>query len=291
MAFDEWEKEFSHPESYLMHFRTKGSKNGVRRYQNPDGSWTELGLQERRKREGFGETRKERKEARKQKKAEARAAAAEKRRQNNVKTMTDDELQKKIARLELEQKYKDLNKSSLLKAGANLLNQYFEYKANKDAREERRYNMQTNRLNAMANLRRAKSEKAVAVANAKGTKARAKADRKRAKADIIDNLTFGKGRKDAKRQLIETKEKAKANTLWGILKANHKKAKEAETNDKLYKNNEYFRTETNERRANERDKIKNEELKSRANIELGKGNQEIGKGNQEKAKADRKRKR
>ena len=33
---------------YLAHFRTKGSKNGVRRYQNLDGTWTELGKERRR---------------------------------------------------------------------------------------------------------------------------------------------------------------------------------------------------------------------------------------------------
>lgn len=33
---------------YLMHFRTKGSKNGERRYQNEDGTWTNLGKERRR---------------------------------------------------------------------------------------------------------------------------------------------------------------------------------------------------------------------------------------------------
>lgn len=35
-------------EYYLVHSRTKGSKNGVRRYQNPDGTGTPLGLERRR---------------------------------------------------------------------------------------------------------------------------------------------------------------------------------------------------------------------------------------------------
>ena len=43
--FDDWEGE------YLAHFRTKGSKNGVRRYQQEDGTWTPLGLRERKARE------------------------------------------------------------------------------------------------------------------------------------------------------------------------------------------------------------------------------------------------
>lgn len=35
-------------EYYLVHSRTKGSKNGVRRFQNPDGTGTPLGLERRR---------------------------------------------------------------------------------------------------------------------------------------------------------------------------------------------------------------------------------------------------
>lgn len=35
-------------EKYLMHFRTKGSKNGQRLYQNEDGTWTAIGLARRR---------------------------------------------------------------------------------------------------------------------------------------------------------------------------------------------------------------------------------------------------
>ena len=34
--------------SYLVHARTPGSKNGERRYQNEDGTWTPLGLERRR---------------------------------------------------------------------------------------------------------------------------------------------------------------------------------------------------------------------------------------------------
>lgn len=35
-------------QDYLMHYRTPGSKNGVRLYQYPDGTWTELGKERRR---------------------------------------------------------------------------------------------------------------------------------------------------------------------------------------------------------------------------------------------------
>lgn len=35
-------------DDFLMHYRTPGSKNGVRLYQYPDGTWTELGKERRR---------------------------------------------------------------------------------------------------------------------------------------------------------------------------------------------------------------------------------------------------
>lgn len=39
----------------LMHYRTKGSRNGVRLYQNPDGSLTPLGERHYREMYGYGE--------------------------------------------------------------------------------------------------------------------------------------------------------------------------------------------------------------------------------------------
>ena len=50
VRFDSWESG-----EYLCHFRTKGSKNGVRRYQQEDGTWTPLGLERRKAREGWGD--------------------------------------------------------------------------------------------------------------------------------------------------------------------------------------------------------------------------------------------
>lgn len=38
---------------YIAHFRTKGSKNGVRLYQNEDGTYTELGKERRRKNDSY----------------------------------------------------------------------------------------------------------------------------------------------------------------------------------------------------------------------------------------------
>ena len=72
-TFDGWDT----PQNSLMHFRTKGSKNGVRRFQNEDGSWTPLGLRERKEREGWGETRKERRAQRQLARAERHQARRE----------------------------------------------------------------------------------------------------------------------------------------------------------------------------------------------------------------------
>ena len=38
-----FKNEFTHSEEFLSHYRTPGSKNGVRLYQYPDGTLTELG--------------------------------------------------------------------------------------------------------------------------------------------------------------------------------------------------------------------------------------------------------
>ena len=259
MTFDEWEKEFSPPESYLMHFRTKGSKNGVRKYQNPDGSWTELGLQERRKREGFGERRIERKAAKyyesrikkyrakmnnannsdqeaeygkklslyvakrnaangliskkeyrdmrkldrkydkeekkliKQEDRENRRAAKAERlaksRANKLKYMSDEDLQKRINRLELEKKYKELNKNPVIETGAKLIKAYLESQDKKQKRELDRVNLVIRDRESKAKL------------------VQAKAANTQAKNDLIDNLFSGKGKKKAKKELIEAKSK------------------------------------------------------------------------------------
>lgn len=63
MTFDAWEVGVHPSEDYLMHWGIPGMKHGRRRYQNEDGTWTEAGLEARRRREGFGERRQARKVA------------------------------------------------------------------------------------------------------------------------------------------------------------------------------------------------------------------------------------
>lgn len=207
-TFDGWDT----PQNSLMHFRTKGSKNGVRRFQNEDGTWTPLGLRERKEREGWGDegaSRKERKaqrqlaraerhQARRQARAEAREAAAERRRKNSLKGLTDAELQQKINRLKMEQEYKELSKSPLLKVGETLVKTYFEAKEKQIAREEKKAQMENNRINAKANLAKAKAQQA------------------EAKNEFISQIT-GASRKKAKAELKKVKNEERKNTVRGAI--------------------------------------------------------------------------
>lgn len=184
--FDDWEGE------YLAHFRTKGSKNGVRRYQQEDGTWTPLGLRERKAREGWGDgderstSRAEKKAAKAEAKAEKKAArtaaiteAAEQRRKSNPKNMTDEELQKAINRKKMELEYKELNRSPLLKTAENLVSSYMKAKNEKLNRAEREKQMEINETRAKADLLEAKAS----LKYAKNEK-RAKADLLEAKASV-----------------------------------------------------------------------------------------------------------
>ena len=76
---------------YIAHSRTKGSKNGVRRYQNPDGTWTDLGLERRRA------------------KYDAKNGSKRNASKNDlISEMTDEELRQRINRLRDEATYKQL---------------------------------------------------------------------------------------------------------------------------------------------------------------------------------------
>lgn len=145
-TFDAWEAAIRPPEDYLMHFRTKGSKNGVRRYQNPDGSWTEAGLAERRKREGWGDkierklqkkvAKAEKKQARKAARTERQQAAAEARRKQKLSGLTDEEMKAKLERAKMEAEYRDLTRRhTAVETGAKLIGKYLDYRDTKEKRE------------------------------------------------------------------------------------------------------------------------------------------------------------
>ena len=196
MTFDAWETGIRPSNDCLMHWGIPGMKHGRRRYQNEDGTWTEAGLAARRKREGFGERRAAKKEARKA----ARAAAVEARKQRNIKNWSDADLQKKIARLKLEQEYRELNKNPLLKTGEELVSKYLAMKDAKIARQERVYKLENERMKNMAELDKAKAQ------------------RRQALNDTLDTIQFrSKGKMKAKAEFLKAKNERSKNTVRGAL--------------------------------------------------------------------------
>ena len=185
-------------ENELMHFRTKGSKNGVRRYQQPDGTWTPLGLKERKAREGWGESKNERKAAKLQKRLERRTARKERlanakeariqrRAKKNIKNLSDNELQQRINRIKKEIEYKELTRNPVIKTAEKFVTSYFNNKEKKLEREAKR---------AEIEIRKQETKQKLIAAKAALTSAR---------GGIIDNLTGGAKRKQAKEKLISTK--------------------------------------------------------------------------------------
>lgn len=82
----------------LYHYGIKGQKWGIRRYQNKDGTLTEAGKKRAEKLEKEYEDLTG-------KKPTSEGSSAKK----SVKDMTDEELNKAVNRLQLEQRYKSLN--------------------------------------------------------------------------------------------------------------------------------------------------------------------------------------
>ena len=213
--FDDWEGE------YLAHFRTKGSKNGVRRYQQEDGTWTPLGLRERKAREGWGDgdekisSRAEKKAAKAEAKAEKKAArtaavaeAKEERRKNNVKTMTDEELKAKIERAKMEQEYKELTKSPILKAGEKVVQVYLDYKTKKEQQEieKNRQKIELGRIEAQ------KAQATEATKKAKYDAKAADAEAKKMASDVKGGLKVKR-----KAELTNAKTAFRGTTLFGAL--------------------------------------------------------------------------
>lgn len=203
-TFDGWETRLygdamvSPPCGELTHFRTKDSKNGVRRYQTESGEWTPLGLKERKAREGWGQSRserksarlqakKERREARKERKAAAKEAYIKKKASKDVKNLSDDELQRRINRVKKEIEYKELTKNPLLKAGEKLVTGYFDSREKKLDREMKR------------------AELIVKQQEARQKTLASKAALSQARGNIIDNIMRGAKYKTAKTNLINAK--------------------------------------------------------------------------------------
>ena len=225
-TFDGWDSHlygYSLPngQDTLAHFRTKGSKNGVRRYQNEDGTWTPLGLKERKAREGWGDGRQERKAARQAARSERKAARAERiraykeeRRKNNPKTMTDEELRAKIERAKLEQEYREISKSPARVAGEKLVGAYLRNKENRDRRREDKENKTFEMLKLKEQTKQAEIRKAETEARAKADTAKAGADKARAETDRLD-IEKGTRMKQLK---LDTKRANATLTIRGGLK-------------------------------------------------------------------------
>lgn len=252
-TFDGWETQLygdvialpgQLSEDELMHFRTRGSKNGVRRYQTPSGEWTPLGLKERRIREGWGESRAERKAARRVARAERRAARAERRaekysarierkaakasakaeriaaekerrRKNNLSQLTDEEMRKRLERVKMEQEYKELTKSPILKTGERIFNSVLDYKARQAEAKVglAKATLENNRVKA--DVIRAKEARKKAVYDSKSAAYNAKQAQSEAKKKMWD--TKGGLAKEREAQLINAKTNYRGTTLLGAI--------------------------------------------------------------------------
>jgi len=122
----------------MYHSRTKGSKNGVRLYQNEDGTWTELGKERRRKQVDYlftkgkkdkpspaesviSNTNKITGELQKGTRFDPKKNRARKAAYNRAKSMSDDELRRYINRRDLEQKYVNIETRNI-RSGMDVLN-------------------------------------------------------------------------------------------------------------------------------------------------------------------------
>lgn len=245
MNFDAWEVWLRPSEDYLMHWGIRGMKHGRRRYQNEDGTWTEVGLEERRKREGFGESKKakklqkkveraERKQTRKEAKAERKFQRSEEKRKRSLKGLTDEEMKAKLERAKMEAEYRDITKrGSLVQAGMNLVNKYLEYKDKQEQRtiDFNRQKIEMERIKAQKYQAKKSAEesyyqKTISRRDAKKAKYEAKKaaeDRKgglkyKRKADLVDAKTKYTAEK---RGAIRTWLKNKANKEKTQLEREH----------------------------------------------------------------------
>lgn len=245
-TFDGWNARYcgdalALPGDALAHFRTKGSKNGIRRYQQEDGTWTPLGLRLRKAREGWGETRAERKLAKakaktarvkakeatqtkilkekekvrvekekiKAERNKARLARKEERRKNDLGKMTDAELQKKIERAKMEMEYRELTKSPLLKTGEKAFAAIMEARSRRFERQAAKAKMDLESARIEADVKKAKQNTKRAQAEAK----KAMHEQNKMEEDRKAGL-----KKERKAGLIKAKIDWRAGTLLGGIK-------------------------------------------------------------------------
>ena len=220
MTFDAWELSIRPSNDYLAHHGIRGMKHGRNRYQNEDGSWTEEGLRRRRQREGFGESKGERKAQKAVAKAEkkearkaARAEAVETIRKKKLKNLTNEELQERIDRLKKEQEYKELKKSPYVEMGANLINKYFEYRSGKEQRaiEASKQKLEMERLKTQqiqAKNQTEQSKNRIRTSANEAKKAGFEAEKM--KADVKGGLKI-----ERKKDLKNAKLAYRNNTVWG----------------------------------------------------------------------------
>lgn len=216
-TFDGWEDQIygaclTDGQDFLMHFRTKGSKNGVRRFQNEDGTWTPLGLRERKEREGWGD-KEARREAKRQAKAERKAQRAarleahrEERRKSNPKTMTDAELKAAIERKKMETEYRELSKSPLLKTGEKLVSGYMDYRVKKQEAEAARKKMELEMKRMETEVTKSKERTKQTIQEAK----KAESEAKKMAEDVKGGLKISR-----KADLKKAKTEYRGTTLRG----------------------------------------------------------------------------
>lgn len=225
-TFDSWEVAVRPPEDYLMHFRTKGSKNGVRRFQREDGTWTELGLEERREREGWGDgeskkarklekkiARAEKKQARKEARAKRQFERSEEKRKRSLKGLTDEEMKQKLARAKMEAEYRDLTKkTSLIETGAKMVSRYLEYRTKREenALENNRQKLEmerfkTQQIQARENTKQSKNKISTMKYESKKAEQEAKKQEQQTKEAQINR----------KKNLLDAKREYKNYTIRG----------------------------------------------------------------------------
>lgn len=88
--------------SELIHYGVRGMRWGVRRYQNKDGSLTAAGRKRYSDDGPSGKTTK-------LKASKGKVSASEAPKKKSISEMSDDELNRAVRRLQLEQQYRNLN--------------------------------------------------------------------------------------------------------------------------------------------------------------------------------------